>query len=182
MKKLLIINLLLFIYSCLAVNCQISDFKWPGDARAAVCLSYDDAIMTHLDIVIPDLDAAGLRGTFYIMGSNLSENTIERWKEAADKGHELGNHTAFHPCTENYDWVLEEFQTEDYTVRRIMKELLLMNVLLYSIDGKKTRTYAYPCGEMIVGGIEYRDSLRVSRLFNGARGGKSDIVPDMKQE
>lgn len=181
MKQILIMCFLAVVCLCREVNCQDTGFRWPGNAKAAVCLTYDDAIMTHLGIVIPDLDAAGLRGTFYLSGNNLRENTLERWKEAADKGHELGNHSAFHPCSEIFNWVPEEYQTEDYTVRRIMQELVLMNTFLYSIDGKNIRTYAYPCGEMIVGGIEYRDSLRVSRLFNGARGGKSDIVQDMKQ-
>jgi peptidoglycan/xylan/chitin deacetylase (PgdA/CDA1 family) len=181
MKQILIMCFLAVVCLCREVNCQDTGFRWPGNAKAAVCLTYDDAIMTHLDIVIPDLNAAGLKGTFYLSGNNLRENTLERWKEAADKGHELGNHTAFHPCTQNFDWVPEEYRSEDYTVRRIMKELSLMNVLLHSIDGETVRSYAYPCGEMIVGGIEYRDSLRISGMFNGARGGKSDILKDMKQ-
>jgi peptidoglycan/xylan/chitin deacetylase (PgdA/CDA1 family) len=180
MKRLFIIIVLTNIIICQA-NSQTSSFSWPGHARAAVCLTYDDAIQSQLDIVVPDLNKAGLRGTFYILGQNLRENNISMWKEVAEKGHELGNHSAFHPCTKEYDWVLEEFQAEDYTVRRILKELQLMNVFLYSIDGKKTRTYAYPCGETVVGGIDYRDTLRVSGLFNGARGGKPDIVQDMKQ-
>jgi sialate O-acetylesterase len=45
---------------------------------------------------------------------------------------------------------------------------------LYAVDGQSRRTYAYPCYEKEVGGIDYVDSLSRSGLFVGARGGKSD--------
>jgi len=33
---------------------------WPGGKRAAVVLTYDDTLVSQLDIAIPALDAAGL--------------------------------------------------------------------------------------------------------------------------
>jgi sialate O-acetylesterase len=41
-------------------------FHWPGSARAAVCMTYDDVIDQHLDNAAPDLENANLRGTFCV--------------------------------------------------------------------------------------------------------------------
>ena len=72
-------------------------FRWPGGARAAVALTYDDGVDAHLDHAMPDLEAAGLRGTFYVPGNSASlRKRMEEWRAAARRGHELGNHTLFH--------------------------------------------------------------------------------------
>ncbi len=103
---------------------------------------------------------------------------MERWREAASQGHELGCHSLFHPCSGEFDWVPEEYRTEDYTVRRMLDEAKVMNQFLYAVDGMGRRTYAYPCYEKEVGGTDYVDSLSRSGLFVGARGGKrSDPLP-----
>jgi peptidoglycan/xylan/chitin deacetylase (PgdA/CDA1 family) len=41
-------------------------WKWPGEVRTAISLSYDDGMDSGLDQAIPDLEAAGFRGTFYL--------------------------------------------------------------------------------------------------------------------
>lgn len=163
-------------FQCFA---QSDVFSWPDGAKAAVCLTYDDGIDSQLDIAIPDLDRENLRGTFYIEGDNLIPDRINKWKEIARTGHELGNHTIFHPCSRKFDFVPEEFESESYTVRRMLLELSVLNNFLYTIDGEMLRSYAYPCGETMVGGTSIIDSLRAAGLFVGARGGSPKIVKDI---
>ena len=152
---------------------QAKEFSWPGGKQAAVCMTYDDGILSQLDQAIPDLNEAGFTGTFYLTGKNLIPEYVERWRAVAAMGHELGCHTLFHPCSGNFDWVPEEYETESYTLRRIMDEARVMNQFLYAIDGKKQRSYAYTCYEKVVGGISYVDTLGRSGYFTGARGGSS---------
>ena len=62
-------------------------------------LTYDDGLNIDLSNVIPALDSVGLKGTFYISDYFDGLNAqIDRWRKAAAEGHELGNHTIWHPC------------------------------------------------------------------------------------
>jgi peptidoglycan/xylan/chitin deacetylase (PgdA/CDA1 family) len=174
--------LIVFVCSISGVYGQNEKLSWPGGAKAAVCMTYDDGMDIHLDIAIPDLNQHGICGTFYLTGENVTPGNIDRWREAANKGHELGNHSAYHPCPgEGNDWVWHEYNTETYTVRRMLMELEVMNSFLYAIDGKKSRTYAYPCGTLELGGVNYVDSLRASGLFPGARWGQMKLLDDMEE-
>ena len=67
-----------------AANAQTG---WPNGAKAAVVLTYDDALTSQLDHVVPELDAAGFKGTFFL--ANVAEGQVERWRkegEAAENG------------------------------------------------------------------------------------------------
>ncbi len=152
--------------------------QWPGGKKAAVCLTYDDGTLSQLNQAIPDLNQAGLKGTFYLTGQNMVPEFVDGWRMAAAQGHELGCHTLFHPCSGNFDWVPAEYETESYTLRRIIDEARLMNQFLYAIDGKHKRSYAYTCYEKEVGGLSFVDTLSKSGLFMGARGGAAPDPPD----
>lgn len=66
---------------------------WAAGAPAAVSLAYDDVLDSRRDIAIPDLDRAGLNGSFYLQMSNPAvQNRMADWRGAAAHGHELGNH------------------------------------------------------------------------------------------
>lgn len=160
-------------------------FHWPGSARAAVCLTYDDAIDQHLDIAAPDLESAGLRGTFYIQGASTSlAARIDDWRALAARGHELGNHSLYHPCIRThadgsfYDWVLPEYDMGQYTVNQIIQELRVCNTLLQAVDGRTQRTYGAPCGDLEAGGVSYMDSLPA--LFHAVRSGGPAIPDNMR--
>jgi sialate O-acetylesterase len=59
-----------------------------------------------------------------------------------------------------------------------------MNNLLFAVDGKTgSRTYAYPCTEIAVGGVNYADSLRAAGLVKYARigGGPDAVITDFKK-
>lgn len=57
-----------FIVGLLFLTIPISLFaqqsiKWPGGKKAAIVLTYDDALVSQLDIAIPQLRQSGLTGT-----------------------------------------------------------------------------------------------------------------------
>lgn len=146
-----------------------SDFKWPGKYKAAVCLTYDDGLDCHIDIAVPELDSYDLKGTFYCTGfSNSLRNRMGEWKSITLNGHELGNHTLFHPCNgDRFDWVKPEYDLRTYTMLQIRTELLTANTFLTAVDGKKERTFAYTCSDFEVNNVSFVDSIR--NMFVAAR-------------
>jgi len=163
---------LLFLVT--TVSAQI---KWPKERKAAIVLTYDDALQSHLDVAIPQLKKYKLKGTFYLTG-NIPEQNLSRWRNASRHGHELANHTLYHPCSRNAYPSRERLYSENYDVPAILDEIKMMNKLLFLIDGKAgPRTFAYPCTETRVGGFDYVDSLRRLPLISFARvGGDSTSI------
>src|SRR3984957_11915902 len=94
MKKIL---LFLTVLTTLAGQAQ-DGTSW-NHKSCAVVLTYDDAIDVDLDNVLPALDSLDLKGTFYLIGSSsVVARRMAAWRKAAAEGHELGNHSMFHPC------------------------------------------------------------------------------------
>ncbi len=143
---------------------------WKGK-KAAVVLTYDDALGVHLDNAIPLLDSLGLKATFYLSGYFPNFKTrVSDWKAIAKNGHELGNHTLFHPCignTPGREWVNPTYDLSTYSVKRMVDEIKMANVLLEALDGKKERTFAYTCGDLKIGDVYFMDQLKDD--FLGAR-------------
>lgn len=145
---------------------QIDNQPWRGK-KAAVVITYDDAINEHLDNAVPVLDSLGLKATFYISAFSASmQSRLNDWKKLAGAGHELGNHTLFHPCVGGVgrEWVSRENDLRNYSVNRMENEIRMTNLFLQSLDGKTTRTFAFTCGDM---------KVRDSAFMNGM---KSDFV------
>ncbi len=138
----------------------------------AVVLTYDDGLNVHLDKVIPSLDSVGFKGTFYIPGNSATLDVrMNEWRKAASNGHELGNHTLFHPCAGSppgREWVNTDYDLDHYTITRIMDELRLENTLLKAIDGNTKRTFAYSCGDMNAGTESFYELIK--KEFVSARG------------
>jgi sialate O-acetylesterase len=122
---------------------------WKGK-KCAVVLTYDDALHVHLDHVIPALDSLDLKGSFYLTASSdAARKRITHWRNAAANGHELGNHTLYHPCDASgpgMNWVKPEYDLSKYSLGRIQDEITMCNAFLKSIDGKDKRTFAFTCG------------------------------------
>ncbi|UTF58583.1 polysaccharide deacetylase family protein [Gilvimarinus sp. DA14] len=148
--------------------------SWQGK-DAAVALTYDDSLHVHLDTVIPALDKRDLKGTFYItVDTEGFSQRLPEWRAAAANGHELGNHTLFHPCNgegPGREWVAAERDLSTWTVERLLGNLRAANTVLQALDGKSSRTYAYPCGDAEAGGESYVAAIKP--MFAGARG----VVP-----
>jgi peptidoglycan/xylan/chitin deacetylase (PgdA/CDA1 family) len=154
---------------------------WPNHKKAVIVLTYDDAINSQLNIAIPQLDSAHLTGTFFLTAA-VNSQTIPKWRVVSAKGYELANHTLYHPCLSTAYKMNAANYSENYTLFTIIREIGLMNNLLFAIDGKTTRSYAYPCTETKVGGVSYVDSLRKSGLIKYARigGNENAVITDFK--
>jgi peptidoglycan/xylan/chitin deacetylase (PgdA/CDA1 family) len=162
-----ILAIILLAGLCLPAHAQ---FAWPDGKRAALALTYDDSLHSQLDVAIPQLDAAGIKGTFFL-GGNITPADMLRWREVQRAGHELGNHSAFHPCPRAILADRPQFFTENYDVGRMLSEIAVMNLVLFGIDGASTRTFSAPCSQMLVGGIDYTEELRRSGLVKYVRTG-----------
>jgi peptidoglycan/xylan/chitin deacetylase (PgdA/CDA1 family) len=157
---------------------------FPDNRRAAVSLTYDDALDQHLDLVMPQLESYDLRGTFYVPTRTKNSAWITRptdWKIAAERGkHEIANHTQYHPCgMKGRDWVKPNFSLEAYSLARIEQELVEASKDIAAVIGEQGPiSYAYTCGDDWVG--PNRESYRptVARLFPAARGGANRKLVD----
>ncbi len=167
MKRNSVFFLILFLLLTGKVNAQ---FEWPDGKKAAVVFTYDDALDGHLDVAVPQLDEFGFKGTFYCTGNSPCLNIrMEEWREIAKNGHELGNHTLFHPCDGiKQEWVKPEYDLNNYTHDQILTELKTANTLLKAIDGKTERTYGYTCSDIKAGGVDFTEDVK--KMFTAARG------------
>lgn len=151
---------------------------WPDAKRAAVVLTYDDALSSQLDIVLPALDATGLKGTFFLFGSKILPEQIARWRAAAAEGHELGNHTVRHACPQaSYPPAKKIDTSEAYDVDTMLTEIRTMNTMLTAVDGKLQHSLATPCGQHLAGGVDYLPALRASGLVRFTRAADPSTAP-----
>ncbi|HET6724092.1 MAG TPA: polysaccharide deacetylase family protein [Chitinophagaceae bacterium] len=135
---------------------------WNGK-KCAVVITYDDAIDQHLDNAIPVLDSLDLKATFYVTAFSQSmQARLNDWKKLAIKGHELGNHTLYHPCTggKGREWVKPEYDMNNYTVKRMVDETRMTNLFLQALDGKTKRTFAFTCGDMKIGDSSFINAMK----------------------
>lgn len=142
---------------------------------ALICLTYDDALPVHREVVAPLLAERGLRGTFYLPAAcDDLHSHVDDWRKVAEMGHELGNHSCFHPCRTRAEWEWKPpYRLESYTRARIHDELLLANRILQLIDGRSQRSYGATCSDLTVGMDEsFVDDIR--DLFAAVRSGHTD--------
>ncbi|ESQ86806.1 hypothetical protein ABAC460_22405 [Asticcacaulis sp. AC460] len=153
---------------------------WPEGKRAAIVLTYDDGLDSQLDVAVPQLDAAGLKGTFFLDGHILNPTRMLRWRAAAANGHELGNHTVYHPCPRDMVPTNDHYATDTYTPQSMVREIGVMNNVLFGIDGKTRRTMAYPCAQTLAGGVDFVNELKASGLVAYVRigGDWSSVIAD----
>lgn len=150
--------------------CAQAQVVWPKGRIAAIVLTYDDALHSHLDVAVPQLDAAGFRGTFFLDG-DITPADMRRWRKIGHAGHELGNHSLFHPCPRAMLPDRRNYYTENYDIERMLGEIAAMNNVLFGIDGAGARTYSVPCSQMLLGDGDYTDALRKSGLVKYVRTG-----------
>ncbi len=141
---------------------------WPGGQKAAIALTYDDALPSQLDIAIPQLEAAGFKGTFFLIGREIKGN-LARWQAVAARGHELGNHTVNHACPKALFEMPPQYMSENSSVPVLLTEIQTMNNLLQAIDGRSDHAYATPCGQTLMGGQDYMPPLRTAGLTRYVR-------------
>lgn len=72
---------LMGLLALLAASPSHATNLWPNGARAAVVLTYDDALESQLANVVPALDAANFKATFFLSG--LQQKDVDRWRDVA---------------------------------------------------------------------------------------------------
>lgn len=169
------------IIACLSFSLGYAQMDWPEGKKAAVVLTYDDGVKSHLQVAVPQLEARNMRGTFFLFGQTIRSSDVTEWRNVSSRGHELGNHSIFHPCLQ--ETVAQSSSIcrslECYTVKEMLEEISIMNHFLYAIDGKESYSYAYPCGQYTAGGEDYSKPLIQSGLAKYARGGIGGIITDI---
>jgi len=154
-----------------------SNQSWNGK-QCAVVLTYDDGLNVHLTNAIPALDSVGLNGTFYISDYfDGLKDQIPKWRKAAAHGHELANHTIWHPCEggrPGREFVRPDYDLNNYSVKRMVNEVKEMSNLLEAVDGKTKRTFAYPCGDTKIHDTLYIDPIKND--FVAARGVRPEML------
>jgi peptidoglycan/xylan/chitin deacetylase (PgdA/CDA1 family) len=147
---------------------------FPNGARCALSLTYDDGLASHFEDVAPTLEACGLRGTFNITIARPSVmGHAAEWRGVAARGHELGNHTLFHPCRstpENPLPFVGPYNLIDYTERRLREELEVASFVLNLIDGRSQRSYANTCWHRTYGPEALAIEPVLKDYFVAARG------------
>ncbi len=146
-------------------------FLWPANARAAICLTYDDGMDSQLDNALPALNAYGLRGTFFVSDREGALSARRQdWAAVAAGGHELAGHTVAHPCARGLPWVKPGEALEDYDEARMKNQFNASDALITGLGAPKPETFAYTCGQTYIG--EDRRSYRplVEKHYKAARG------------
>ena len=171
----LFLRLFLFVLLLQAAECSFAQpntpaFPWPKGKRAALSLSFDDARPSQVDAGTALLDQYGVKATFYVVPAAV-EQRLPGWKKAVAAGHEIGNHSLHHPCTGNFSWSRSK-ALEDYTLDKMLRELLDANRRIHQLLGVKPEVFAYPCGQTFVGrGVDTRSYVPVvAELFASGRG------------
>jgi peptidoglycan-N-acetylglucosamine deacetylase len=154
-------------------------FGWfPGRAKGAVSVTFDDARASQLDRGVPVLDRHGVRATFYVLPLAVAKRPDD-WKRAVATGHEIGNHTMTHPCSANHSSSRAN-PLEALTVEQLDHDIAAADDEIDALLGVRPRTFAYPCGQTAVGRGEHKASYVpiVARRFVAGRGYRSETAND----
>ncbi len=158
---------------------KIKNFIWPGNAKAAVTLTYDDGLDSQVENGLPCLDRLGIKGTFFPSGAALLDaDRHPRWTAVAAGRHEIGCHTLHHACDMKWEFARKGYALQDYSLQR-MKEELEENIKIINSLGYRPQKYvfAYPCGESSLGqGMGQSYKPLVSEMFFAARGAKQEYA------
>lgn len=166
-----------WLFLCWACGAQAQGFAWPEGRKAAVSLAYDDGLPSQLEHAVPALERHGLKATFYLSpGQNPQPQQIQTWRALARSGHELGNHTLFHPCSgsrEGREWVEPHRDLDAMTIAQMQDQVRMANLFLHALDGREERSFTAPCGDRFARDGDYVDALRETfvgiKVVDGAR-------------
>lgn len=162
----------------------MNGIAWPKNRKAAVSLTYDDALPCHHRSVAPFLQSHGMRGTFYVTVCSRFLEETDAWRQVAKDGHELGNHTLFHPCYgakgEPISWLDAGYNLRHYSPARWKDEVRVANWALQQVDGRARRSFGNTCHNRWIGegdSLICLDTLMLEH-FVAARGAHSGRAVD----
>ena len=157
-------SLLVTITMYLIFQPLVAAEKWPKGDKIAISLSYDDALDSQLDNALPALNQRGLKASFYIVPlSDGFKNRIEEWRQLAQQGHELGNHSLFHACLSGKpgrEWVEPSNSLDGKTVQAMVNEITVANTVLTALDGYTEHTFTPPCFDQMVKDGNYVEAVK----------------------
>lgn len=160
------------------LSAQSPDFPWPEGKQAALSLSFDDARTSQVETGRALFQKLKAKATFYVVPANMQEE-LDNWKQLLADGHEIGNHTLYHPCTGNFSWSRDK-ALEDYTLSTMRQELLATNQQIKEMLGITPVSFAYTCGNTFVGRGRNTQSYvpLVAELFESGRGWLNEAAND----
>jgi peptidoglycan/xylan/chitin deacetylase (PgdA/CDA1 family) len=155
-----------------------SPVRWPGGARMALSLSFDDGRESQVTAGLPVFARHDAKATFFVVPSAV-ERRLDGWKQAVAAGHEIGNHSLTHSCSGNFPFARQK-ALEDHSLSRMREELVEANRQITALLGVTARTFAYPCGQTFVGrGRDTQSYVPViADLFLAGRGWLDEAAND----
>ena len=152
--------------------------QWPGSAKMALSLSFDDGRESQVTQGLPVFARHAARVTLFVVPSAV-ERRLDGWKQAVAAGHEIGNHSLTHSCSGNFAFSRQK-ALEDHSIDRMREELVEANRRIAALLGVTPRTFAYPCGQTFVGrGRDTRSYVPVvAELFLVGRGWLDESAND----
>lgn len=154
------------------------NFTWPQGKEAAISLSFDDGRYSQVEGGTTLLDSLHVKATFYVVPSSV-EARLEGWKKAVTSGHEIGNHSLYHPCSGNFVWS-RTHALENYTLDSMRNELTEANSSIKKLLGVEPKVFAYPCGQKFVGrGVNTKSYVPlIAEMFITGRGFLEETAND----
>ena len=151
---------------------------WPVGKKMALSLTFDDGRGSQVLAGVKLLNQYGAKATFYVMPSAI-EKSLPAWRDLANAGHEIGNHTSLHPCSGNFAWSRTK-ALEEYSLEKMAKELGESNRQISEMLGVVPESFAYPCGQTFVGMNENTKSYvpLVHQQFSSGRGWRDEAPND----
>lgn len=108
--------------------------------RAALSITFDEALPSQVDVRTRVLDAHGIAATFFVDPGSL-EARVDRWADTLEAGHEIGNHAVSHPCGGHHP-LSRVNAPEDDTLERIGSELGACDEALQRLLGVVPTSFA----------------------------------------
>ena len=136
----------------LSIKPLASATTWKDDVKGAVSFTFDDGLQGAFEHGAAELEAAGLKGTFYIFtdtttiydGELASTSLVRTYREL---GHEIGSHTANHS---NLGFLTESGDLDS------LEEVLSVSVeLLNERFNQETTSMSIPFGSFQYETLDY---------------------------
>lgn len=141
--------------------------------QGAVSLTFDDGTKNQLEKAVPLLDEYQVKATFYLNPAQKNwQEQIQQWSAVSAAGHEIGNHTLSHLCSNNI--LGKHGGLEDRNLADIETDILAAQTLLAQVAPRqKDWSFAYPCYNTAVGRSANQQSYvpLVARHFLAGRSG-----------
>ncbi len=111
--------------------------RWKGDKKAALLLTFDDSLASHVKNVIPELKKRGMVGTFYVnpAGGQWKARKDAWEKEIPTTGMEYGNHTMTHKGVRDVADAEEEIGKCNEVILRLFPQAKQPRLISFGIPG-----------------------------------------------